>query len=99
MYTCVPCMYGVCVGSGKWGLMCQFVSVLSTIPCLDTITCTSHDQVVPRFDSIGQVKPAHIMQVSWSADHRVIDGATVARFSNLCKSYLENPSSMLMDLK
>ena len=39
------------------------------------------------------------MQVSWSADHRVIDGATVARFSNLWKSYLENPGTMIMDLK
>ena len=39
------------------------------------------------------------MSVSWSADHRVIDGATVARFSNLWKSYLENPSLMTLDLK
>lgn len=56
-------------------------------------------QVLPRFDRSGNVKPAHIMQISWSADHRVLDGATVSRFSNLWKSYLENPSSMIMDLK
>lgn len=42
---------------------------------------------------------AHIMSVSWSADHRVIDGATVSRFSNLWKEYLENPASMVLDLK
>ncbi len=39
--------------------------------------------------------PAHIMAVSWTADHRVIDGATIARFSNAWKGYLEQPSTML----
>jgi len=56
-------------------------------------------QKVPRFDSKGNVVVTHIMNISWSADHRVIDGATMANFSNLLKSYLEHPSSMLFDLK
>ncbi|XP_075038637.1 lipoamide acyltransferase component of branched-chain alpha-keto acid dehydrogenase complex, mitochondrial [Mixophyes fleayi] len=56
-------------------------------------------QVVPRFDSRGQVVKAQIINISWSADHRIIDGATMSRFSNLWKSYLENPSSMLLELK
>uniref|UniRef100_A0A8D3AUJ9 Dihydrolipoamide acetyltransferase component of pyruvate dehydrogenase complex n=1 Tax=Scophthalmus maximus TaxID=52904 RepID=A0A8D3AUJ9_SCOMX len=56
-------------------------------------------QVLPRFDGGGQVVPAHIMKVSWSADHRVIDGATMCRFSNLWRGYLENPASMVLDLK
>ena len=38
-------------------------------------------------------------QVSWSGDHRVVDGATMARFSNLWKDYLENPRKMLVDMK
>lgn len=54
---------------------------------------------LPRFNQKGDVYKAHIMKVSWSADHRVIDGATMSRFSNLWKSYLENPASMLLDLK
>ncbi|XP_022064769.1 lipoamide acyltransferase component of branched-chain alpha-keto acid dehydrogenase complex, mitochondrial [Acanthochromis polyacanthus] len=56
-------------------------------------------QVLPRFDAAGQVVRAHIMQVSWSADHRIIDGATMCRFSNLWRDYLENPASMVLDLK
>jgi hypothetical protein len=40
-----------------------------------------------------------IMNVSWSADHRVVDGATMARFSNLWKYYLENPTAMLLETK
>uniref|UniRef100_A0A4W6FV86 Dihydrolipoamide acetyltransferase component of pyruvate dehydrogenase complex n=1 Tax=Lates calcarifer TaxID=8187 RepID=A0A4W6FV86_LATCA len=48
-------------------------------------------QVLPRFGAGGQVIPAHIMKVSWSADHRIIDGATMCRFSNLWREYLENP--------
>ncbi|XP_006119877.2 lipoamide acyltransferase component of branched-chain alpha-keto acid dehydrogenase complex, mitochondrial isoform X1 [Pelodiscus sinensis] len=56
-------------------------------------------QVLPRFNGKGEVFKAQIMNVSWSADHRIIDGATMARFSNLWKSYLENPASMLVDLK
>ncbi|XP_053549708.1 LOW QUALITY PROTEIN: lipoamide acyltransferase component of branched-chain alpha-keto acid dehydrogenase complex, mitochondrial [Bombina bombina] len=56
-------------------------------------------QGLPRFDSSGQLVEAQIINVSWSADHRIIDGATMARFSNLWKSFLENPSSMLLELK
>jgi len=55
-------------------------------------------QVVPRFSKDGSVVKAHITNISWSADHRVLDGATVARFSNLMKRYLEMPSSMTLDL-
>jgi 2-oxoisovalerate dehydrogenase E2 component (dihydrolipoyl transacylase) len=52
-------------------------------------------QRLPRFDENDQVKAVNIMHVSWSGDHRVIDGATMVRFNNLWKSYLENPITML----
>ena len=56
-------------------------------------------QKVPRFCPQGTVVGHHIMQVSWSADHRVIDGATMTRFSNLWKAYVEQPNIMLLQLK
>lgn len=56
-------------------------------------------QTLPRFDKDGELYKAMIINVSWSADHRIIDGATMSRFSNLWKSYLESPSMMLLDLK
>ncbi len=56
-------------------------------------------QQLPRFDSKGQVVARSIMQISWSGDHRVIDGGTIARFTNLWKKYLEEPSSMLIAMR
>jgi 2-oxoisovalerate dehydrogenase E2 component (dihydrolipoyl transacylase) len=56
-------------------------------------------QKVPRFNDQGNVVAVNIMNISWSADHRIIDGATMARFSNQWKSYLENPTLLLLDLK
>ncbi|KAK3781028.1 hypothetical protein RRG08_046332 [Elysia crispata] len=56
-------------------------------------------QVVPRFNEEGEISRVHIMNVSWSADHRVVDGATMARFSNLWKQYLEDPLTFVLDLK
>lgn len=56
-------------------------------------------QKVPRFDGSGNIVAAQIMQVSWSADHRAIDGATIANFSNLMKRYLEFPNTMVADMK
>jgi 2-oxoisovalerate dehydrogenase E2 component (dihydrolipoyl transacylase) len=56
-------------------------------------------QRLPRFDANDNVKAVNIMQVSWSGDHRIIDGATMVRFNNLWRSYLENPLTMLLELK
>ncbi|WP_077338376.1 dihydrolipoyllysine-residue acetyltransferase [Pseudocolwellia agarivorans] len=55
-------------------------------------------QKLPRFDDMGNVTARSIMQVSWSGDHRTIDGGTIARFCNLWKSYLENPALMMMNM-
>lgn len=56
-------------------------------------------QKLPRFDESGNVRAANLLMVSWSADHRIIDGATMVRFNNLWCDYLTQPETMLMHLK
>ncbi|RHY01315.1 hypothetical protein DYB25_002066 [Aphanomyces astaci] len=56
-------------------------------------------QTLPRFNAAGTVVPVKVMNVSWSGDHRIIDGATMARFSTKWKHFLENPTAMLSELK
>ena len=52
-------------------------------------------QTLPRFDEQGNLVPRKIMTVSWSGDHRVIDGGTIARFNNVWMGYLKNSTTML----
>ncbi|VDO30665.1 unnamed protein product [Onchocerca flexuosa] len=54
---------------------------------------------LPRLDKYGNVCAANVVNFSWAADHRVIDGATIAHFSNQVKQYLENPSNMVANLR
>ncbi len=46
----------------------------------------------------GEVVPRTTVKLSLSYDHRVIDGATAARFMNKIKENLENPEKMLMEM-
>lgn len=58
-------------------------------------------QRLPRFvrqESLD-IEESHVMNISWSADHRVIDGASLARFSNSWKALLEYPETWLLELK
>ena len=56
-------------------------------------------QELPRFDAEGEVVSEAIMGVSWGADHRVIDGATLTRFSNSVKLLMEEPTRLLLHLR
>ena len=56
-------------------------------------------QALPRFNAQGEVEARQLMQISWSGDHRVIDGGTIARFTNLWKQYLEQPATMLLAMQ
>jgi 2-oxoisovalerate dehydrogenase E2 component (dihydrolipoyl transacylase) len=55
-------------------------------------------QKLPRYNEKGEVEARSIMQVSWSGDHRIIDGGSIARFCNLWKSFLEEPANMLVHM-
>ncbi|MCP4297268.1 MAG: dihydrolipoyllysine-residue acetyltransferase, partial [Proteobacteria bacterium] len=55
-------------------------------------------QLLPRYIESSEPVPRNIIFISWSGDHRIIDGATMARFCNLWKGYLETPSLMLVHL-
>jgi len=57
---------------------------------------TTWQAVVKELDDGRQVAPAQVMNVSLSADHRVVDGATGAKFLQELKAILESPMSMLL---
>lgn len=54
-------------------------------------------RALPRYDETDQLRKRLLVNVSWAADHRIIDGATTARFSNSVKKYLENPGLLIVD--
>jgi pyruvate dehydrogenase E2 component (dihydrolipoamide acetyltransferase)/2-oxoisovalerate dehydrogenase E2 component (dihydrolipoyl transacylase) len=50
----------------------------------------------PVYDSGGQIRPADIVYLSFSFDHRVLDGAVGAAFGNALIRRLQNPAAMLL---
>jgi 2-oxoisovalerate dehydrogenase E2 component (dihydrolipoyl transacylase) len=56
-------------------------------------------QRIPRYNVDNEVEEVNILQISWGGDHRVVDGATMARFSNRWKGLMENPMSMVFRMK
>ncbi|CAM0881085.1 unnamed protein product [Alopecurus aequalis] len=56
-------------------------------------------QKLPRFDDKGNVYPSSIINVTVGADHRVVDGATVARFCNEWKCMVEKPELLLLHMR
>ena len=50
----------------------------------------------PVFDDHGAIKPAEIVYLSFSFDHRIVDGAVGATFGNIVIRHLQNPASLLL---
>lgn len=50
----------------------------------------------PVYDAAGQIRPADMIYLSLSFDHRVIDGAVAAVFANAILHPLQNPAALLL---
>ncbi|KAM3575766.1 hypothetical protein VYU27_002385 [Nannochloropsis oceanica] len=79
------------------------------VPPQVAIGAVGRIQMLPRYvqaseGEVGReggpvVMPVRVMAISWAGDHRVVDGATMAKFSNLWKKYLEEPALMLAETR
>jgi len=45
----------------------------------------------------GEVVPRHVLTLSSTVDHRIVDGAIAARFTNEVKQYLHDPDLLLLE--
>ena len=61
-------------------------------------------RVMPAFvneddDADVRVRRKEVMNFSWSADHRVVDGATVARMAERVRGFVQSPERMITRLR
>lgn len=54
---------------------------------------------LPRYNAEGEVVPEQIINASWSGDHRVLDGMTMALMADKWKAYVVDPKAMLLQLR
>ena len=71
----------------------QFTAIVN--PPDSCILAVGGIQAVPVVKN-GQVVPGHIMKLTLSCDHRVVDGATGSAFLNSVKAFLESPVTMML---
>ncbi|KAJ8438221.1 hypothetical protein Cgig2_011583 [Carnegiea gigantea] len=76
----------------------KFGSPLINLPEV-AIVAIGRIQKVPHITDEGTVYPLPVMNVNIGADHRILDGATVARFCNEWKSFVENPELLLLRMR
>merc|ERR1719401_1646441 len=63
------------------------------------IGATGRTMTLPRYNAKGDLVPRQIMNIRWVGDHRHLDGATLARFSNSFKRYMEDPGEWTLTLR
>jgi 2-oxoisovalerate dehydrogenase E2 component (dihydrolipoyl transacylase) len=69
------------------------------VPSEVAIVGIGRARTVPRFGKQGEVLPQTLVNFSWSADHRVIDGATMARMAALLRDLIQEPERLLARLR
>ncbi|TPX32229.1 dihydrolipoyllysine-residue (2-methylpropanoyl)transferase [Synchytrium microbalum] len=72
--------------------------IVPTEVCIGAIGRVQRLPRIVEIDGEERVVGKDIVHVSWNADHRVIDGATMARFVTLWKAYLESPGRLLAEM-
>lgn len=82
------------------------ISSLSTIGGLLSTPVINHPEVAilglgkvvkrPIYDAHGHLRPADMIYLSISFDHRVVDGAIGAQFGNALCRWLEHPATLLV---
>ena len=66
----------------------EFIAVIN--PPQAAILAVGSSAEVPVVKD-GKIRVGNVMKLTLSADHRALDGATVATFLQSVKKYLENP--------
>lgn len=62
------------------------------------IIAIGRSKVVPTFDRNGNVRPEEVVYLSAAADHRLIDGATMANFITAIKKQIEDPNLLFLNM-
>jgi 2-oxoisovalerate dehydrogenase E2 component (dihydrolipoyl transacylase) len=63
------------------------------------IGATGRTMILPRYNEKMELVPRKIMNVRWVGDHRHLDGAYLARFSNSFKRFLEEPGEWVLSMR
>ncbi len=71
----------------------EFTGIINPPDAAILAVGTISDEVVLKDGTVSSTK---VMKVTLSCDHRLVDGATGARFLQTLKHYLEQPLAMLM---
>ena len=77
---------------GMFGIR-EFTAIINPPHAAILAVGAGEERVVVRG---GKMEVANMMTVTLSCDHRVIDGATGARFLSVFRKFVEDPAAMLL---